>query len=174
MELAPDILERLLIDRNVGQLTADAEALLDAYLSANTAGRQLAIEIAATVSLAQRTLASQASRDHAALPPLQVLRQRRAVGGGPVQRYLRAGLLAAACLVAGLGVGRWTLKPEYRTVRVTLSIPATPDAAQTLDDDPGRLLSLQRLYTQAAQVKPRPPADITWSSPLAIPLPRKG
>jgi len=53
-----EILERLLIDRAMGQLSEDVEALLSVHLASSPAGRELAEEIAATVSLAAEVFPS--------------------------------------------------------------------------------------------------------------------
>lgn len=95
-----EILEALLIDRALGQLTPEVEVLLAGHLAAHPEAARAAAELGETVALAASVLRQPAPR--LALPP-------RAVAMFPPRRTRRV-LALAASFVAGAGAAFLALR----------------------------------------------------------------
>ena len=102
MAIDREILERLLIDRALGELSPDAEALLEDYLAREPEASEEAEEIARAADLARRALTPSEEVDSHPLPPLLLYGRWRILWRAGV----RAAALAA-CLLIGVGVGLW-------------------------------------------------------------------
>lgn len=90
MKLDPEIVERLLMDRSLGQLDQDVETLLDTFISADPALQRLAGEIGSTVSLARRTFDEKNRPEEATLPPWHGLVPPKSRRLGLLRSYLRS------------------------------------------------------------------------------------
>ncbi len=119
-----EMLETLLLDRALGELSPEVAALLDAHLAQNPDAARRAAELAGTLQLARAaTAAPVASAPH----PLDVGRLRRA------QRTQRSAarrveiFRLAACLALGLGLGWLAHAPQPR-LEIAAATPhrATP------------------------------------------------
>src|SRR5512139_707108 len=89
----PATLERLLIDRRLGELPPDAAALLDAYLQLEAGGRALAEEVDKTIAAAERVSRDEHPARDWPMPPLAgtrpVLRPARRRPGQPATVWIR-------------------------------------------------------------------------------------
>ncbi len=98
-------IERLLIDRKLGELPPDAETLLDAYLDSHPEQTRIATDIDTTIEFARRALArSSTGKSIPAMPPMTpaVLPPRIARGPQRWRRWTHRLGVAAAILVAFL------------------------------------------------------------------------
>ncbi len=124
-----EILEALLIDRALGQLTPEVEALLAEHLAANPEAACAAAGLGETVALAGTVLRRPAPR--LALPP-------PAVALFPPRRTRRV-LALAASFVAGAGVALFALRavapqPAVPLAHAPAAVPAA--APRRLETDP--------------------------------------
>jgi anti-sigma factor RsiW len=132
--MKPDTLEKLLLDRALGELSPEAEELLAAWCAEHPADAVAADALAATVALAR-----EATADHAPAPALPRPTWHRAAWRPLPAEILRL----AACLALGLSLG-W------------FALPRPPVAAETVAA-PG-------LVTVAAvDTAPRPSPSAFWS-----------
>ena len=164
----PEVIERLLLDRALGQLPVDAATLLDAYLAQNQDAAQATRAFEPAVGLARKVLVTQAA---VAMPPFPAARISSAT-----QRRLRfrviknVGALAALWLL-GVGVGtRWSVSPDttnFRQPEHTIPIVETHLASQRSTGDD--FWSAARLYQTACNAKHAETAKIVWNSPLENP-----
>jgi hypothetical protein len=95
-----EILERLLIDRALGQLTEDVEALLAEHLSSSSQAGKMAEDIEMTVSLAAKALPPSRIAAPAQFPISNLLREE----------HFRRRLALAASFILGAGVAFLGLK----------------------------------------------------------------
>ncbi len=145
------ILETLLIDRALGQLSPEVEALVADHLAAHPEAARTAAELSETVALAVRALAHPAPR--LKLPP-------PAVAIFPLRRTRRA-LALAASFVAGAGVTFLALhnpapQPVPALAQVPVPVPIQP-ARQVKTDPSVRALpfwSKERAVALAAAKQP--------------------
>jgi anti-sigma factor RsiW len=128
-----EILETLLIDRALGQLSPEVEALLAEHLMADPEAARAAAELSETVTLAEIALQRPARRLE--LPP-------PAVAMFPPRRILRV-LALAASFVAGAGVALLALRgtvprPEASLAPASAPSPAAVQApsARRVETDP--------------------------------------
>lgn len=171
-----ETLERLLMDRALGGLTPDVEALLDAYLERDSHAAARAAEFQAAAIAARRVLSTGSS---AALPPFPAVRLEHI---GHVRRRLVlvrnvAGLAAALVLGVGLGAAYFRHVGERAGGAVPLpgAAPAKVVAvASTVTPSRGSadFWSAQRLYEQMRSVKRPETPRVFWSS--SVQLPRLG
>ncbi len=100
-----DFIERLATDRALGALPKDVEQLFDAYVQHDAEAAKSVQDVHRTVGLARTALADEEIKSMPAFP-VAGFAEIEAWRG----RLRRAGGLAAmaACLVLGLGVGRWS------------------------------------------------------------------
>jgi hypothetical protein len=109
MKLDSERVERLAIDRALGALDEDVDALLAAYLELEPDAARVAAGVDGTARLARESIGSIGGvdqRDTSPLPPFPADRLRKAGHGG--SRAMRlAGIVAAlaACVVAGSLLG---------------------------------------------------------------------
>ena len=133
----PETLENLLIDRALGQLSPDVEALLAEHLAGTPGAAQAAAELREVVALA--TAAMHRTRPKLDLPPRVIALPR-----WPRARRV---LAMAASFVVGAGVAFLTLRgtstrPEMPVARAT---PAAPVMAQTPRHSPEVERALRKL-----------------------------
>jgi len=132
----PNVLERLLTDRAVGQLDDDAAQLLEAYLAMDASAAAAARQIAATVALARRAMEAAPALpvpESAARRLRQAARSRRTLA-----TLLRTAALAA-CLLLGLFLG--ALLAPAGPAGTSPPGPATaPNPSALASDQPHRLV----------------------------------
>jgi hypothetical protein len=164
----PDILERLLIDQALGQLTPDMVALLDAYQSDHPAVGPRASGLERTVRLAGDVLRT---REIAALPPFPAARIRSASNKRYTLRVVRDVSALAATLVFGVLLGTRVLTPSAAiaprpTERSLPVVQVTPAQRPTTGDD---FWSAARLYQTACNAKHGATTRLVWDSPIERP-----
>ena len=171
MAIDPEILERLLIDRALGELSPDAEALLDDYLAREPEASEEAEEIARTADLARRALAPSDEVDSHALPPL-LLGKRR----GVLWRVGARAAALAACLLIGVGVGLWfsqskqVIETQVEIAWVgTAQESAREDADGTEEVNRSEIWSARRFYEAASRPARTKRARLIWDSPTKMP-----
>lgn len=99
--MTPDTLERLMIDRSLGALSPDVEALLAAHLNGNPADAETAAAFDRTVDLVERSLHDTAIADGASPEPIpfqQIERRERVL-------HRRGRLINASGMSAALALG---------------------------------------------------------------------
>ena len=166
MAIDREILERLLIDRALGGLPPDVDALLDDYLASDPAAAAEAEKLARTADLAQRALAPPEGANQYPLPPL-ALRSRRVT----VRRVAGRAAALAACLLIGLvlGIG---LSPTPAVVETTAPVATvsvgeeSEPAAATYTSE---IWSAQRFREALARPRRSEVRRLVWDSPTKLP-----
>ena len=169
-----DTLERLIMDRALGALPADTEALLAAYLEHQGQATTQAKGFDQIVSLARQALAA-AAPPAAALPPFPKAKFARA------QRMRRLRLAAvqaaalAACVLVGFSVG------GFGSHRPSPSLPAPggaqpvaivtirPPAETSGSTDRSAFWSAQAWYERSTRDRPSPERRLIWDSVVKWP-----
>ncbi len=165
-----ETLERLLMDRALGALSPDADALLTAYLEHDAEATERSREFAAAATSARHVLRRAAP---ATLPPfpaagVQQLEQarRRLV-------WVRNAASMAAALVIGVGLGAWLTKQMPADGRTDVKPVVVEFVAKLPVAEPepaaNRFWSTQRLYEQARRTKRVEAARVIWDSPVLKP-----
>jgi anti-sigma factor RsiW len=149
-----EVLERLLIDRAVGELPPDVAELLGAYLLRDPAARKEAAQIGETLRLARLALAGQ--------PEVRLT--------APKPSWLAPNWAwrMAACFVCGLSIGIFTMRGRNEPPRVIAAIPSQPVAAKTIVDEPG-IWSASRFRAALPSVAVKAEDRIIWKSPVRKP-----
>jgi anti-sigma factor RsiW len=165
MKLDADVLGRLLLDRALGELPPDVEAVLDALLAEDPEARRLAAELSGTVAQARDALTRRAEAQPVDLPPLRFGRP----AGRPHRGPARFATAAAACLLFGLCLGWWTsgLRPGRRA-----GGPARPAVVLSADVPAGReskLWNTEKLWQRAVNSRKDRRPRVAWSSPWTLP-----
>jgi anti-sigma factor RsiW len=175
-----DTLDRLLMDRALGALPPDTDALLAAYLNHDVAAAARAQEYEAVAAAARRLVQTPAPP---ALPPFSTLRIREIEEARRRVRALRyvAGIAAAFVVGIGLGIGfprgpslRASAQPEsVAPVKQTSAIPRALRLASTPEPAPPELglWSMQRLYDNARQARHSESVRLIWDSAVSLPKP---
>ena len=171
MAIDPEILERLLIDRALGELSPDAEALLEDYLAREPEASEKAEEIARTVGAARCALAPSEEVDSHALPPLLLYGRWRFLWRGGA----RAAALAA-CLLIGVGVGLW-FSQSRQVIETQVEIAWVVAAQQSGREDSdgteeanrSKIWSARRFYEAASRPARTKRARLIWDSPTKMP-----
>lgn len=171
MEMDAETLERLLMDRALGTLPADADTLLEAYLTHDAAAAERAREFAAAAAAARQVLHA---GEAAPLPPFPVTRALKLEQVRQRIRWLRNTSGIAATLVMGIGLGAWLAQPPAAR-------PAGPDRPQSVlvahpaksagEDSHGTgFWSVSRLARRIRGPRPVPAAPLLiWDSPVTQP-----
>lgn len=103
-----NVIERLLIDRSLGELSPDVEALLQAHLDSHPGDARLAKEIGDTIARAREALRGAGTEATIALPPApfagaDFAEGRRASWRAWARRLSAAALIALAFWLGGRG-----------------------------------------------------------------------
>lgn len=160
-----EILERLIIDRDLQELSADTAALLEDYLRCKPEAAELAASVEATMRLAQSAVRPVA-------PPrgLPALRSSTLDRLPPISRGTRAGyvrwaMAAAIVLAFGLG-GRFgaTLSGRLVSGSSDTALAATNERKECKD-----FWSLARYRDRTGPNESGQHQFILWTSPVAWP-----
>lgn len=157
-----DVLERLLMDRALGGLPLDVNALLNAYLERDPAAAAKAAKMDETVDLATRALKP---KTQPALPPLKVqpfvLPEAR-----PSRNRMAwaAGIAAAFVLGAGLGAMFLHSNPP------TPSRAVVVDVVRSTESQPSGIWSRSRWTNRLARASSPEEPRLTWISPVKRPV----
>lgn len=166
-----ETLDRLLMDRALGALPRDADALLAAYLDHDSASATRAREFNAAATAARRLFQQPAS---AGLPPFPALRIHELEQARQRLRILRhvAGLAAALVVGLGLGIG-FSSGRAPRAAEPTATLSHEPRWASAAA--PGRpqqgFWSTQRLYNDARDARRSDSVRVIWDSAVSLPKP---
>ncbi len=171
MAIKQEVLERLLIDRALGEMSPEVETLLAEYLSREPASLDETREVSQAVELARRAFAV----------PEETPRTPRLRVGGEARFLWRVGARAAAlaaCALIGLGVGFWLFggrRAVEKTVEIRPAvIAATEIPEQATDTGGSRFWSIRRLYEAARRPARKPSARLVWDSPVKLPRLEEG
>jgi anti-sigma factor RsiW len=165
-----ETLERLLMDRALGELSPDAETLLAAYLEhdAVAAARGREFELAA---IRTRQVLRQAQPT--TLPPFPAARMQ-ALNRGPRRLVLLrnvAGIAAALVLGVALGAGLDRHVAAQRTAGAS-PLPAPVFVIARMGAEAtgsAGFWSVQRLYERARDAKRTQATQLIWDSPVEAP-----
>jgi hypothetical protein len=160
-----ETLERLLIDRRLGELTDDAEALLDEVLRLTPDAALVAERVDATLHLAGRALRTIDS-PATPLPPLDSQALAIAAGRSGISTPLpgRFAIAAALILTFWLGGRMSSTIPSSDSDRESLR-----QIAKGIDASPVNVWSLGQLAARSAQARLPNSTNIQWTSPIARP-----
>lgn len=163
------VLERLLLDRALGVLPADADVLLNAYIAQDPAAAARAQEFDEVAGAARRVLRAAAVDT---LPPFPGARLERVVRARRELAILRNVVGLAAAILLGVGLGgkffapRGPFRPDTRVALVQdVAFPARPVEPGAR----GGFWSVERLYERARQARPTNGDRVKWSSPVLRP-----
>jgi anti-sigma factor RsiW len=165
----PTILERLLIDRRLGELSPDAASLLDAYLQMNPDARAIEAEVTATIDAAQRVLKDERPAQDWPMPTLSMPSATGMSGSTPFpwpawQWYRRLAVAAAIGLAFFLGS---RLAPGPTPVLVE-NRPRT-NAVVTQEKPTEGFWSLRRLQKNVPPASGKDRQHVTWPAPFSKP-----
>ena len=175
-----DTLERLLIDRALGALPADTEALLAAYLEHQGQATAQAKVLDQTVSLARQALDAPAPPE-ATLPPFPKAKLAHAQRTRRLRLATVQAAALAACVLFGFsirGFGSSSTQPPAERVRFSEStqpaatVTGRPSAEATDSTYHPTFWSAQAWRERAAENRPRPQRRLIWDS--AVKWPRIG
>ena len=172
-----ETLERLLIDRALGALPADTEALLAAYLEGEEQATTQGKVLDQTVSLARQALADAAPPD-AALPPFPKAKLARAQRTRRLRLATVQAAALAACVLIGFSVGglgsNSLLPPEVpppperaqlsEGIRPAATVTIRPSAEITDSTYRSTFWSVQAWRERAAKDRPRRQRRLIWDS----------
>ena len=167
--MKPESIEMLAMDRAFGELTPQAEELLDAWLAAHPDAAHSVTVVDDALALTRRALPEETSLRGSMLEfSSLVAEQKRSES----RAYFRQWLQLAACLLVGLGVG-WHLAgvPQHPNKAVAANplpapapiAPATPEA-----QDPG-IWSVAAWRQRESHVVNHPAYTLVWNSPVRRP-----
>lgn len=163
-----DTLDRLLMDRALGGLAPDVDALLAAYLEQTPTAAARATDYTAAADAARQVLRSDRP---ATLPPFPALRLHQVAEARRRLRLVRhvAGLAAALVLGVGLGAGLLRSSAPPDGPAPTVAVERVPIGQRPIVGD---FWSATRLYERARQVRPVHSTRLIWDS--AVNRPRLG
>lgn len=164
-----DTMERLLIDRSLGLLPQDVEALLDAHLANEPAAAEQAAEFDQTAELARRALASDTGAELPPFPAEQLRREGRSLRRWIWTRNISA---VAATVVFGIGLGAALFRNAGSEVRSDNDLGAATapliDKRTTSPASAG-MWSARRMIERASRAPAERPARLIWDSPVRKP-----
>jgi len=168
----PEMLETLLLDRALGELTPEVAALLEAEIARTPGAARRAAEIDATLQLAGDAIAMPNLPPHRALDTAH-LRAAESHARSSIRRMEI--LRLAACLTLGLGVG-WMVRAPQSQTEIATSLPSPTLVPATAESaiSPVRFWSLSRLTREQAAATPRARPrgsrlDLDWNSAAKLP-----
>lgn len=151
-----DVLERLLIDHDAGELSPDVEELLEHHLRRDLAASEEAAEIRQTLQLARRALVGE---------PVVALPIRRR--GLPFNRWA---LGVAACVACAGFLGVLAIHDRHGPPRFANSFSVQEIAVAPRVDEFG-FWSARRLRSTLTSAKSKDDMRVVWTSPIRMPEP---
>ena len=166
-----ETLDRLLMDRALGALPPDADALLAAYLDHDSASATRAQEFDAAAAAARRLFQQPASAGLPAFPALRIHKVEQARQRLRIVRHA-AGLAAALVLGLGLGIGFSSggVQVSSEEAATVSHEPRWASAAAPGRPQPG-FWSTQRLYHDAHEARRSESVRVIWDSAVSLPKP---
>jgi hypothetical protein len=165
-----ETLERLLMDRALGELPEDSAKLLESYLALRPEHARLAIEIEEMIVQARRVLRPETQRKTEPLPPRRIVRSPRGSTALPIHTWARR-LAVAAAIGVSFYLGTW-YEPKPR-----LDGPETSQRMGRKDRlASGRPSNFWAVETWRRVDRPMgPPRSprFEWSSPVSRPIVRE-
>lgn len=117
-------IERLAMDREAGELNADAEVLFDQYLRGNPDAKSWADEIAGAYTKTEAAIATRTDDVESSAPALALCRTTD-LNPGRWSVLGRAAVVLFAVLI-GVGVGRWSQSPDITSKPAAVTAQSTP------------------------------------------------
>ncbi|MGB9624432.1 MAG: hypothetical protein ACPMAQ_06170 [Phycisphaerae bacterium] len=166
-----ETLQRLKLDRALGVLSPDCEALLTAYLRERPAEASDLQEMEETVKLARRALRDEAPTR---LPEFPAERLRRAARSEWRRKTVRNLTGIAASMLIGFGLrAAWFPATEPGRGGETIPVVAQGriEPEGKADSREAGFWSAHRLHERRAAVQPsqHPPRRLIWRSPVEVP-----
>ncbi len=157
MNVEPHLLERLMLDRALGQLSEDVEALLAAVVAEDAGRNSRQSELLTTAAQAHEAMKRRSVSAGLELPPLAARPRQRSRWRAAVMAIAMAG-----CLLVGLSA-RW-LFPRERQLPApepsVVVVPAPTPAMRTSE-----LWSLQAFIDTTKATQDRRKPLVNWHSP---------
>ncbi len=170
--LNTETIERLLIDRQLGELSEDSSALLDAYLRTAPGMAAGENELARILQLAGHALRTTGSAsDSLSLPGLDLPRMRQAMTRPRPPRWLSrfSPLLAAAAIMSAFFLGgRFPVGRDGILLPAKDRSPSTPPAVAAGPDE--GIWSVGRYEPSRAGRSRASTQLLRWTSPLLSPV----
>ncbi len=165
-----EILDRLLMDRALGGLSPDVEALLAAYLEQTPTAAARAGDYNAAADAARQVLRGDRP---ATLPPFPAIRLHQVAEARRRLRLVRQVAGLAAALVLGVGLGAGLFRGQAPSGGTVTPVGVDHQLAAA-DERPaaGDFWSAVRLYERARHMRQTSSARLIWDS--AVSRPRVG
>lgn len=170
----PDVLERFVIDRDAGELSADVAALLDAYLAGSPNDARAAERVQDTLSRARRALADRGDMTAVQpVPPLDRVRIERALSRpsrANAYAWFRRSAIAAAVFVSFVAGTRVSTR-DNRIGSPGVSYVGGRPMIGSESSANGGFWSIRRFRPSSSVSKIDSGPRIRWESPIVIPQP---
>ena len=170
--MKPEMLDPLLLDRALEELSPEVAALLDAHLAQNPDAACRAVELTGTLQLARAATATPAGS------PPQPLDRERLLRAHRTQLFARRRsevFRLAACLALGLGLG-WLARAPQPSAEIAAASPvvAPASALPAAVNSPARFWSVARFEAEqrakSASVGHRESHfELHWNSTVKMP-----
>lgn len=157
-----ETLERLLIDRHLGELSEDAECLLDEFISSTPEAQTAADAIGATLRSVTRAM-KVTPNETTPLPPL-------ASASAEFQPFVVKTSLARRFALAAVIMLSFWLGGRVNAPLPQMNFDTDPQITQASDASPENVWSLRHHSSRTNSNRNTMPTDIQWTSPVAKPL----
>ena len=164
-----ETMQRLLIDRSLGLLPNDVEALLDAHLAIDSEAAALAAQFDRTAALARRALAGGPASELPPFPAESVRREGRSLRRWMWTRNITA---AAATLVIGFGLGAALFRNAAdldASGKALGGLPAAIVGTSPVSPRSAGMWSTRRALERATRAPEKTAARLIWDSPVRKP-----
>ncbi len=164
-----ETLERLMLDRALGALPPDCEALLAAWLDARPEAAAACREFERTIDLARHALADGPA---GSLPAFPAERLRRARQSDRFWRMTRNVMGIAASVLIGFGVHAMLFRaptPQPAQAPPVVLVQGGPQRGPEATGDDTGFWSGRRLSERASGPAPSSSGRVIWRSPVRIP-----
>lgn len=159
-------LERLLIDRELGELSPDVNGLLNAYLALSPEHADIAQSVHATIAVARRALGPEPTQAPDAMPPLPTQSLMRRLQPKPRLRWSwHRHLAVAAGIALAFFLGSRSVPQQEPP---TPTRPPMSELAITRPN-PGKFWSFERLREAYSCRQTGSAQRIEWTTPLSQP-----
>ncbi len=165
-----ETLERIVMDRALGALAPDTNALLEAFLEKEPGYADRVKEIEQSIALAKRALPPPRT---VSLPPLKIQPLRTTIARPNAWQRVRWPIGLAAAFVLGFSLSSFTVAPDRASPSgadiARRALPVTRMASTPANIAPSDFWSASRLAgLESKTASPRPPR-LTWISPVRKP-----